>query len=139
MYLTGKKYIGMRDKETLKITGVDGIDTDKVSGIEMELAYWRKANAIHKWFVDNVQENNDDCREYYVSYDTLTSLYNTVVAVINEPSLAHKILPVQSGFFFGSTEYDEYYFSDLEYTRKTLGDVLLNWNDDISVYYQSSW
>lgn len=26
-----------------------------------EIAYWRKANAIHRWFVDNVQNGTDDC------------------------------------------------------------------------------
>ena len=29
-----------------------------------ELAYWRKFNALHKWFVDNVQDGNDDCGDY---------------------------------------------------------------------------
>ena len=31
-----------------------------------ELAYWRKANQIHKWFVDNIQEGTDDCGYYKV-------------------------------------------------------------------------
>ena len=26
-----------------------------------QIASWRKANAIHKWFVDNVQDGVDDC------------------------------------------------------------------------------
>lgn len=29
-----------------------------------ELAYWRKANAIHKWFVDRVQGGIDDCKRH---------------------------------------------------------------------------
>lgn len=30
----------------------------------VELAYWRKANAIHKWFIDKVQDGNDDCKRH---------------------------------------------------------------------------
>lgn len=29
-----------------------------------QVAYWRKANAVHKWFVDHVQDGEDDC-EYH--------------------------------------------------------------------------
>lgn len=32
------------------------------SSIGSEVAYWRKANAVHKWFVDTVQNGEDDCR-----------------------------------------------------------------------------
>ena len=44
---------------------------------EHEVMYWRKANAIHKWFVDNVQGGEDDCREYPVSNDQLIELRDT--------------------------------------------------------------
>lgn len=30
-------------------------------GIREEVGYWRKANHIHKWFVDNIQDGEDDC------------------------------------------------------------------------------
>ena len=29
--------------------------------IKEEVGYWRKANQIHKWFVDHVQDGEDDC------------------------------------------------------------------------------
>lgn len=35
--------------------------------IMTEIAYWRKANHIHKWFVDNVQYGVDDCGTYEVT------------------------------------------------------------------------
>lgn len=31
-----------------------------------EIGYWRKANHIHHWFVDNVQKGVDDCGIYVV-------------------------------------------------------------------------
>jgi hypothetical protein len=51
---------------------------------------------------------------------------------------APELLPPQSGFFFGGTEYDEYYFQDLEKTRKMIEDVLAE-PEGGDFYYQSSW
>lgn len=39
-----------------------------------EVAYWRKSNMIHKWFVENVQEGDDDCGYYEVSKEKLLEL-----------------------------------------------------------------
>ena len=36
-----------------------------------EVGYWRKANAIHNWFVNNIQNGKDDCRRYEVSKENL--------------------------------------------------------------------
>lgn len=46
---------------------------DKIQ-IKAEIGYWRKANQIHKWFVDNVQDGEDDCREYWVPREGLIEL-----------------------------------------------------------------
>ena len=32
----------------------NGVVLPNVFYIKQEVAYWRKANAIHKWFVDNI-------------------------------------------------------------------------------------
>jgi len=49
-------------------------------------------------------------------------------------------LPTQSGFFFGSTEYDDYYTQDLEYTIDVISSILMNPDyKDASFYYRSSW
>lgn len=40
-------------------------DTEKKYGYERiidQVGYWRKANHIHNWFVENVQDGEDDCR-----------------------------------------------------------------------------
>ena len=82
MRLTRKKYIGAQ-YEHRNVTGkaqiIIGdkeipIDLKKVSYIEEEVCYWRKANQIHKWFVDNIQDCNDDCRSYYVRVQDLENL-----------------------------------------------------------------
>ena len=42
----------------------------------IEVGYWRKANAIHNWFVVNVASGEDDCSSYPVSQDQLECLRN---------------------------------------------------------------
>ena len=58
------------------------IKPERISGITEQIAYWRKANMIHKWFVDNVQDGEDDCREYYVSREQLALLVETCKEVL---------------------------------------------------------
>jgi hypothetical protein len=50
--------------------------------VGFEAMYWRKANAIHNWFVENVQDGNDDCGRYYVCTDQLQALHDLCVKVI---------------------------------------------------------
>lgn len=49
-------------------------DSNKTIYEEELVGYWRKANHIHKWFVDFVQDGFDNCDEYHVSYDQLREL-----------------------------------------------------------------
>lgn len=59
-------------------------DTNKEypnTSIYDEIAYWRKANQIHKWFVDNVQDGEDDCGDYEVSEEQLRDLLAVCVTV----------------------------------------------------------
>ena len=48
------------------------------------VGYWRKANHIHKWFVDNVQDGEDDCREYDVSIEQLHELRNICFDILSK-------------------------------------------------------
>ena len=72
-----------------------------------EVAYWRKANAIHKWFVDNCGGGEDECQQMWVSAEKLELLIHTCSKILLDHSLAEKLLPTKDGFFFGGTEYDE--------------------------------
>lgn len=108
--------------------------------VSLPIGYWRKANQIHNWFVKNVQKGEDDCGDYYVEQDKLLELKEACEKVIADVSLAEELLPTQSGFFFGSTEYDEYYAEELQSTvdivNRCLGDSKLS---GASFYYSSSW
>ena len=110
-------------------------------GIMEQVGYWRKVNAIHQWFVDCVQDGIDDC-DYHneVTKEDLEELLDTCQRVLDDHSLADELLPTQSGFFFGDTEYDEYYFADIEDTVDIIKNVLETTDfDKEMIYYVSSW
>lgn len=116
-----------------------GKEQSRVKEITCEAAYWRKANAIHQWFVKNCQNNKDDCGEYGVSRDQLKELIDLCKQVLANRELAEKLLPSQAGFFFGSTEYDDYYLSDLQSTIDQLEPWLDESREQWDLYYHSSW
>ena len=113
------------------------IDPKKVKYIIEEAGYWRKANAIHKWFVDNCQDGVDDCRDAYVGFNDLQALLDLCRIVIIDKSKAEQLLPSTSGFFFGNTEYDEWYYNDIQNTIEILEKALED--EDGDYYYSSSW
>lgn len=147
MYLTAKRYVSEHtDKELFdELQKVDVPHRGKmqVKGLEFEAMYWRKANAIHKWFVDNVQKGVDDCDAYYVEKHQLQQLVDVCKVILENKDKAQELLPAQQGFFFGSTDYDEYYFEDVQRTYENLQEILENVNTDDgwnwSFQYQSSW
>ena len=145
MYLTARRSFWSFDEDDQKY--IDTLknlfpeyDQMNPTSICFEAAYWRKANAIHKWFVDNVQDGKDDCSEYYVSTDQLKDLFSVCEQVIADKSKAEELLPSASGYFFGSTDYDEYYFQDVQFTIDKLKNIVDNANYELcSFFYQSSW
>jgi hypothetical protein len=113
------------------------INPKNVTTIVEEVGYWRKANQIHRWFVENVQDNVDNCGEYFVPIVRLKELLELCLAVKLNPEQAGTLLPTGSGFFFGGEEYDEWYFNDIDNTIEVLKEALSD--EDASYYYSSSW
>lgn len=159
MYLCKHIFVGA-NYEHRNVTGVidisaDGrripIDFKRVSCIVEQVGYWRKANQIHRWFVENVQDGEDDGREYYVSREKLLELKRICQKILAEQNegkriaLAKSLLPTQEGFFFGSQKYDEDYFCDLEDTVKIIDFLNLDSEQNeveescMDYRYRASW
>lgn len=147
MSLSAKKYYSEFDPDSasriqsiLEASGLSHIsDTSSVS-VSISVMYWRKANQIHKWFVDNVQNGVDDCGQYFVSSDSLKELRDLCNNVLANPDEALNLLPPSSGFFFGSALIDDWYFDQLKYTVSRLDELFsLDLPEYLSFYYQSSW
>jgi hypothetical protein len=152
MYLRAKTYTANNDYyqknpevfdevlQSLELTP-DQLDPSMFTmTISIPILYWRKENAIHNWFVKNVQDGEDNCQEYYVSREALQELAETCQKVIVDKSLAHDLLPTSEGFFFGTTDYDEWYFEGLQKTDNRITKLLRSPQfKEYDFYYQSSW
>lgn len=146
MYLEVEQYISehiQEDKvlaQSIKECTPYGLGEFTPKKIVFELAYWRKANAIHGWFVRNVQNGKDECQRTYVPTSALEELKNVCEKVLNDLTLADKLLPITKGFFFGGYSYDEYYKKELQYTVDVLVKLLNNPDiEKMYVMYHSSW
>lgn len=142
MNLTADRFIGYsEDALRENIAGCfPDIHDLKVSVVTADVMYWRKANAIHNWFVKNAQNGVDECQRTHLSIGTIQSLLDTIRKVLANRELALELLPPTMGFFFGSNELDDHYWHELEYTATTLEeDVLSDKYKGWEFYYQSSW
>ena len=132
-----------------------GLDMYLEDGKGHELAYWRKANAVHRWFNNQKEGGLEDCERMEVSKEMLNDLKQVCDGIIEKlkqevpsletffndnewieknweawrPSLeltkhCAEVLPTQSGFFFGSTEYGVGYFLDVKNTSDQISKVL---------------
>jgi len=146
MYLSKKTYVKQwefqspEEKYEVIVTQggkpIESIKANRVKYIEEEVGYWRKANQIHSWFVKNIQNGVDDCGEYCVSSDELKQLLDVCKKVQNDHSLAESLLPSASGCFFGTTDYNDWYYEQIKNTIAILEDALSEGN---YFYYSSSW
>jgi hypothetical protein len=181
MYLEKKTYVQNwkhTPKEEINIITIkqDGkirkdIDTKRIKEIVEEVGYWRKANAIHKWFVDNCADDDYKGAEIYVDGEKLKKLLEVVNKVliasklvkgkikngqrstptgwedvmedgfyVEDSTVAQELLPTESGFFFGGTDYNEYYIEDLKYTKELIEGIVEK-DKELSgnYYYSASW
>lgn len=183
MYLSKRTYVGnkwRKPEQQLKVVFPESeedvsfpvhptdINQSKISEIEEEVAYWRKANQIHEWFVQNVQEGEDDCKDHYVDMEKieeLVKLCKTVLEkaktnipipddtsdwqawtkiVIKNKKALEELLPTAEGFFFGGTEYNGDYLYELKQTVEQLEPLTEKGEDGYykckgELVYKASW
>lgn len=182
MYLTKKTYVKNWEhqlpKEKHEITVLkggkpkQGIKPERISYIEEEIAYWRKFNALHAWFVDECGGGEDNCQPIYIPVEKLeevlgilkqvkekldnSKLVKKTIKTWNGESVeidvyeceeeVTKLFSPQSGFFFGSTEINEWYKNDVinsievfEVLLEELEETRRNGIPTGDLYYQASW
>jgi hypothetical protein len=163
MYLEARKYVNQTkyingeptpeaDYTTLVSLAPKGLVDNSQFGcasVALPIGYWRKANAIHGWFVNTLAGGLDECQEIYVPRVALVDLLAACKAVLSVSAGVSKqdvadefgLMPTE-GFFFGGYELDEYYDQDLKYTIEMIENVLnLIPVDDYSwtFSYHASW
>lgn len=109
------------------------------AGVEVKfpIAYWRKANQVHAWFVQNVQDGVDQCQPSELGVEDLEKLRDACKLALSTEDPT--ILPPESGFFFGSTEIGEWYWADLRDTVTQLDAIIERAVDGSWFVYQASW
>lgn len=169
MYLEAEKYIGHYDymktlspefakeykraEDALDVGGLGHLkEMARSVSVSASIGYWRKANAVHAWFVREVQEGKDECQRAYVEREQLEELRDVCAEILAtvvwgeeeytveslDTDLASEKLPPQSGFFFGDTELDYWYAMNLKETVEQL-EKALTLDNTFTFYYQSSW
>ena len=98
----------------------------EIDSVESQFNYYKEvSNSIQA----KAQKNNNELNQ-------LKELLDVCKQVEADHSLAESLLPSESGFFFGATDYDEWYYNDIANTIKILEDALVDGDD---FYYSSSW
>ena len=161
MYLRYRKSVSGYDltgndpqlyRDIISIAGMEQAadSTSPYVTVEATAIYWRKANAIHGWFVNELGGGVDECQEIHVPREKLVELRNLCFEALSIPANmtlqdhAPSILPPTEGFFFGSGEVDEWYVKDLEYTMENIDRLIAALPEDgegwdWSLIYQASW
>jgi len=134
MYLYKKTYVQnwehnppeQQHQIEVKKNGVvrNDIKPNRICYITEQVAYWRKFNALHGWFVNECGGGIDECQNIYVEEDKLVELLETLKKVSDNFTLAKELLPPVQGFFFGGDEIDEYYKEDVNSTIKIIEELL---------------
>lgn len=103
-----------------------------------EVAYWRKANQIYKFFID-LDEKAANCHPIKITLGDLKKLRNLCQTILDDNSKAKELLPPHQGFFFGTYEIDEWYLEDLNNTIKYIDVIeLMHYPEDEYIFW-SSW
>jgi len=160
MYLHKKTYVknwehnGPENQHQITVSKGGNPRTDikpeRISYITEEVAYWRKFNALHGWFVNECADGVDECQSIYVPVEKLEQLLTTlkevklvidnskkVVKVLKDwnggeyevevydcEDAVRDILPPTQGFFFGSYEVDQWYKEYVNETVITIENLL---------------
>jgi hypothetical protein len=116
------------------------------SWVSVTATYWRKANAVHGWFVTHCQDGVDECQEAEVHPEQLAALKAACEAALaahaaGDDDAAIAAMPPTPGFFFGTYDLDEYWAADLAHTVREIDRLIRTAIaiGGVTFTYQSSW
>lgn len=103
-----------------------------------EIGYFRKVNFLVKYF-ETLGFNVENQIPFRIKKDQVLELRDRCCKVLDNHELAKELLPTMRGFFFGNTDYNEYYFEDvqsvLDYCNEELIPAFDNLDDDEQIYF----
>lgn len=100
-------------------------------------AYFRKVNFIYEHFRNDME--NESCIVDKSRIGNLIDICEDVLAHKGDEDYASENLPTTSGFFFGSTNYDEWYWHDVKDCLTQMRKMYKSMSDDDFVVWDFSW
>lgn len=95
--------------------GLDHSLSVETDGEMMEIVRWRKKNWIHGYFeevITNGEGEIANCEYHSIDWDVVRGLIEKMKKALDQRNPSH--LEPKPGFFFGSTEVDDYYWDSLQ-------------------------
>lgn len=112
---------------------------DEVDGAYEDYnAYFRKVNFLFHYF-ESITGTMHDQWFAFVTPEDVDDIIDRCERVLKNHSLAHELLPTQSGFFFGGTDYDKWYFSDVKDCLQQMKKYRKLLKDGVTGYVIFSW
>ena len=118
-----------------------GLDLFFMRKTSEQVGYFRKVNFLVKYF-EELGFDVENQIPFPIDIDMVKDLLSRCNEVLNDHSKAKELLPTVSGFFFGSTDYDEWYFKDVEKVKEYIEETLLPTFDELEPYesiYFETW
>lgn len=138
--------LGLQDLVTASSPSIYVGEKDGRLYLQITCAYWRKANSVHSWFVENCQDGVDECQESDVHVEQLAQLRSLCVQALdayNDGDLeqAEEIMTPRQGFFFGAYDVDEWWAEDMKETISQIERVISQGIalGGVTFQYHSSW
>ena len=88
------------------------------------IGYFRKVNFLVKYF-ENLGFDVEHQLPFTITKEDAEILLSRCNQVLEDNSKAPELLPTMEGFFFGSTDYDEYYFNEVKQVKEFLENRLI--------------
>lgn len=102
-----------------------------------EDAYFRKVNFVYEYFSPKLVD--ECCFVTKADLEDLIDRCEKVLAEKDEETSA-KLLPTCSGFFFGCTDYGEWYYACVKDCKKQMKKLLKGFNEDTDIIFvHMSW
>lgn len=108
---------------------------DQIVDVRKDVAYFRKVNFLIPFF-----GYEDNCTDLQLLKSSVEDLIEACDKVLADHDCASEILPTEDGFFFGRTEYDDYYFADVRNVRDEFKEILstVDWENE-ELYMHCWW
>jgi len=146
MYLYRETYYSKYGSSQEEVT-VGGKILEPSFTISKEDMYWRKAQPIHDWLVNYVQEGEDNCNKYDVSFSTLMQLKSICMITLLLRSKKERVayldrrMPCHEEGGWGSKDTDnfDWQLDNIRDTYNYLATIKQDTTGNSWFAYRSSW